>query len=405
MQWQITEPGHLLAAMRVALCQGGAFLVGRIHPCGPILRERNVSYIHKATWGMYASGVDHDPIVRLLDWVQREALRDNGDFYFPEERPEYKDYQRVYRPLTFGRVAAWIDHPLIRRPQVLDRILQYQHQLSGGCFHFIGDDPKRIEEPSTIGALNTTFFGQLMLALDMREPARKAGDWVLRWVEANRTPMASGQLFTQMTPDGELVTAVLAGERISQVVDIHSPQQEFWQPGTAMAYLCALYDVMRTTWGEAEEQARTYLDAAVTLLDFESKMPLDTYLWPSKCKVGWGAGELLRVLVKYRPRETELIERAYRVAERVAVFTFMDNQLPHGGWSCMHYPLRDGIPEMKLSYKPLKDTVRVPPERIEDSQTIYLPAEEITGEFLGELKAIEQGVAALCTANAEDLVF
>jgi hypothetical protein len=128
-------------------------------------------------------------------------------------------------------------------------------------------------------------------------------------------------------------------------------------------------------------------------------MPLDTFLWPSKCKVGWGAGELLKVLVKFRPSDTETIERAYRVAERVAVFTFMDNQLPSGGWSCMHYPLDDHVPELRFSYKPLKDTVRVPPQEIHGSNTIFLPPEEITGEFLGEMKAIEQGVAAWLKAT------
>jgi hypothetical protein len=49
---------------------------------------------------------------------------------------------------------------------------------------------------------------------------------------------------------------------------------------------------------------------------------------------------------------------------------------------------------MAFSYKPLKNTVSAPSERIEGSQTIFLSSEEITGEFLGELKAIEQGVAA-----------
>jgi hypothetical protein len=103
---------------------------------------------------------------------------------------------------------------------------------------------------------------------------------------------------------------------------------------------------------------------------------------------------LLKVLVKFCPGDTETIERAYRVAERVAVFTFMDNQLPSGGWSYMHYPLGDQVPELNFSYKPLKDTVRVPPQRIEGSNTIFLAPEEITGEFLGEMKAIEIGVAA-----------
>jgi len=76
------------------------------------------------------------------------------------------------------------------------------------------------------------------------------------------------------------------------------------------------------------------------------------------------------------------------------LFTFLDNQFASGGFSCMHYPMQDGIPELAFNYKPLKGIVRAPPKRVEGSQTIFLPAEEITGEFLGELKSVEQGVAA-----------
>jgi len=393
MNWRITDPGHLLRAMRVSLAQGGQFLVGRIAPHGPILRNRNVSYIHKASWGMYSAGIDHGTIARLLDWVEANALQPSGDFYFPDEPPEYKDYQRVYRPLNFLRVAAWIDHPLIRKTPVLDRVLQYQHGPSGGVFHCIGDDPAKVEEPPTIGTLNTTFFGHLMIALEMRERARAAGDWVRRWVEANRPHMAEGRLYTAMTPAGELLTDIPPGERMGKLVDRRCPKQEFWNPGTAMAYLAFLYDTMRGRWGETEAEARPYLDAALELLDFEATMPLDTYLWPSKCKVGWGAGELLRVMVEHGVGDGETLEKAYRAAERVAVFTFMDSQLPSGGWSRMHYPLDERIPEMAFSYKPLKATVQVPRHPIAGSKTIYLPPEEITGEFLGELKAIETGVA------------
>ena len=99
---------------------------------------------------MYAGGVDHDVIAGVLDWVEREALQPNGDFYFPEEPPEYKDTQRVYRPLTFGKVAAWIGHPVIRRPRVIDRIMQYQH-ASGGVFNYIGDDPAHLEPQRDAG--------------------------------------------------------------------------------------------------------------------------------------------------------------------------------------------------------------------------------------------------------------
>ena len=59
---------------------------------------------------MYASGVDHGVIAGMLDWLDKEALQPNGDFYFPTEAPEYKDLQRVYRPMTFGK-GGRLDRP------------------------------------------------------------------------------------------------------------------------------------------------------------------------------------------------------------------------------------------------------------------------------------------------------
>ena len=394
MDWRISEPEHLLGAMRLSLAQGGRFLVGRIAPNGPILREPNLSYVHKASWGMYAAGVDHAVIARLLDWAQEHALRENGDFYIPGEAPGYKDMQRVYRPLTFGKVAAWIDHPVIRQPGVVDRILQYQHKPSGGVFNYIGDDPTHVEEQPTIGSLNTTFFGHFVLAVDLREQALAAGEWVRRWVEANRDHMANGRLYTNVTPDGQLVTDIAPGEKLGKLVDTVSPKQEFWQVGTAMAYLAVLYDAMCTRWNEPVEKARPLLDAALALLDFEATMPLDTYLWPSKCKVAWGAGELLRVLVEHGIGDPPTIEKTYRIAERVAIFSFMDNQLATGGWPAVHYPLSELIPELAFSYKPLKGTVWAPPDPVEGSETIWLPSEELTGEFLGEMECVVRGVDA-----------
>jgi len=103
----------------------------------------------------------------------------------------------------------------------------------------------------------------------------------------------------------------------------------------------------------------------------------------------------LRILLKYGTGSDEQIEKAYEVSAKVAKFTFLDNQLPTGGWSCMHYPLEDDIPELDFEYKPLKGTVNIPDQPITGSKTILLPAEEITGEFLGEMKSIETGVQAL----------
>ena len=133
---KIYDYTHLLGATRISMQQGGNFLVMRRTPFGPIMRERNLNYIHKATWGMYVTGVDRGIIAEMLDWTLENALRPNGDFYFPEEPLEYKDKQRIYRLLTFGKIAAWMGHPLIKNQQVLDRILQYQHKDSSGFFFF-----------------------------------------------------------------------------------------------------------------------------------------------------------------------------------------------------------------------------------------------------------------------------
>lgn len=392
---KISEIEHLLQAIRISLQHGGSFLVNRCTPNGPIMREPNLNYIHKASWGMYAAGVDHSTVARVLDWTRENALQANGDFYIPGESTEYKDLQRVYRTLTFGKVAVWLDHPLIKDELVVKRLLQYQHK-SGGVFNYIGDDPSHIEKQSSIGTLNTSFFGHLMVALDMKDKAIMAGDWLCRFVQANKKYISEhGLMYTNMTPEGKLVTNIGPGERISSLVDNQASKQEFWQLGTVMAYLAVLYEKMRESWDCGEVKSQTYLDNALILLDFEDTMPLYTYLWPSKCKVGWGAGELLRVLLKYGKRTQEQIEKAYQAAKKVAIFTFMDNQLPNGGWSCMHYPLSELAPEIAFDYKPLKGLVNVPDSRIPDSETIFLPSEEITGEFLGEMKSIQAGLEAM----------
>ena len=391
-EFKVGEIKHLLNSVQVSLQHGGSFIVNRCAPNGPLMQKMNLSFIHKASWGMYAAGVDHDIIARLLDWAKDNFLQPSGDFFIPSEPPEYKDMQRVYRPLTFGKVAVWIGHTLIKEELVLKRILQYQHK-SGGVFHFIGDDPDNIIEPPSIGTLNTSFFGHLMVALDMKDEATVAGDWLCRFVQANKNNMSErGLIYTNMNLKGKLITDIKQGEKIGGIVDNKAPKQEFWQGGTIMAYLAALYEKALDDWEYTKDKAQKYLENALIVLDFEDTMPLYTYLWPSKCKVGWGSGELLRVLVKYKIGTQEQIEKAYRVAKKVAIFTFMDNQLSNGGWSCMHYPLSELIPEIRYNYKPLNGLVNVPDSRITGSKTIFLSGEEITGEFLGEMKSIQTGL-------------
>jgi hypothetical protein len=387
------EVEFLIGAMRQSLAAGGEYLASRRFPTGPICHERNLNYMHKAVWGMYVGGVDHGVIAEVLDWAEHEALQANCDFYFAEEAPEYRVAQRAYRPLTFLKVAAWIGHPLARNRKVIERLFQYQH-ASGGCLNYIGDDPAKVEQRPTLGTLNTSFFGHLMVYLGEKERAIRTGDFLMHFVEANGPHMQNGLFYTQMALDGCLLTDVKPGQAYGSVVDQRLPKQEFWQTGTTQAYLCVLYEAMRDLWGYSAEQAQPYLDAALALLPFDAPQPLEGYLWPSKCKVGWGTGELLRVLIKYGLGDEQQIEDAYQVARKVAIHCFMGNQLGNGGWSAMHYPTSECDPEYQLSYVPVGGRVLVPQEPVPGVSKLWLPGEELTGEINGEMESIHCGCVA-----------
>lgn len=389
------ELQHLLNGVKTSLLQGSNWLVSRIAPNGPICKVKSVEYCHKSLWGMYVTGVSHKILGKILDWLESKALRKNYDFYFEDEPKTYKDLQRLYRPLSFLKVAKWIDHPIAKNEPVINRVLQYQH-TSGGVFNYIGDDPGNIEEPEAIGALDTSFFGHLMIALNQKEKAIKAGDWLVNFVKANTKPMKEeGVLYCNMGVDGNLVTDIDPDDP-NGTVNLVDRVQPTWQTGTIMAYLSVLYDTMREKWGYSDADAEKYLKSTYPVIEFEDRMPHHTYLWSSKCKVAWGGGELLRTLVKYDKGDDELKEKAYRATKNTVLVTFIDTQLPHGGWANEHYPLSKSIPEYYYDYKPIKGISNVPDKPTEnaDEKTIYLPAEELTGEYLGEMKSAEEGIEA-----------
>ncbi|MEM3079772.1 MAG: hypothetical protein QXF21_05595, partial [Thermoproteota archaeon] len=69
IEYRIGELTHLLSAVKTYMRKGGSFLLNRIAPNGPIMRERNLDYVHKASWGLYASGADRAVLSRIMDWV------------------------------------------------------------------------------------------------------------------------------------------------------------------------------------------------------------------------------------------------------------------------------------------------------------------------------------------------
>ena len=76
------------------------------------------------------------------------------------------------------------------------------------------------------------------------------------------------------------------------------------------------------------------------------------------------------------------------MAERVAIFTFLENQFPWG-LVVLALPPRDDCPELGFHYRPLLGTIPRAQAKVPGSQTDLPTPEEPHGEFLGELKPIE----------------
>ena len=341
--------------------RGADFLVSSLAPDGPIMGKSNVSLCHKVTWGLYEAG-RFEEVGRILDWLDANAKRAPGEYYFPEEQWYEKDMQRVYRAMTFGKVAEYLGHPAFANDAVRAGIKRYQHS-SGGVANCIDDGFPEALEP-----LNTTFFGQWALAAGLQEDARRAGDWVAELVELNEPHLnqaAPAIYYTRNRDTGELVTDVPPDGRMNMMIDTTTVKQPSWVTGTCMALLADLH---------ADKANSRYLDAALTLAEYERACSHRQLFWPSKCRVGWGAAQLYRVTGDPEHR---------KIAANVARATFLGSQRRDGGWPHMFYPLKDSGAWRQAVY--CGPEAHVPETLEEDGTHIWLSGIEITGEFLGEL--------------------
>ncbi|MBT3377542.1 MAG: hypothetical protein HN742_12435 [Lentisphaerae bacterium] len=344
-----------------AIEEGAHFLVSSLAPNGPVLTTKSVSPCHKMAWGLYEAGRTRE-VVRILEWLDANAKQAPGEYYFPEEQWYEKDMQRVYRTITFGRIAEYLHHPAFANDEVRARIKRYQHS-SGGVANCIDDG-----FPEALDPLNTTFFGHWALAAGLTDEAIKAGDWIAEMIELNAPYLAQESpaiYYTRKRDSGELVTDIPPDGRMNVVVDTKTVKQPSWVTGTCMAYLADLYTATGTN---------RYLDAALSLVPFETQCTHRALFWPSKCKVGWGAAQVYRLT-------TDPVHR--KIAANVARSTFMMSQRSDGSWPHMFYPLKDTGAWRQVVYG--GPNIDVPEAIEQDESYCWLSSYEITGEFLGEL--------------------
>ena len=351
----------MIQRMAVSMSRGADWLISEFGPRGPIMRERDLSYCHKVTWGLYEDG-RLDAVERLLDWIAANARMGAGRYGFPEEPPFNNEMQLLYRFLTFGKVAERVRHPAFANDETRDEVLTYQHP-SGGVY----GNKDKAEYMQALNPLVTSFFTQWALAAGLMEPAVRSADFLVMMVEKNLPHMQRelGRFYFNYNPENDaLVTDPPPGEDINCFVDTVKTKQHFYYIGTTMAALAYVYAASGET---------RHLDAALRLAEFEQRLNPKGLRWPSYCKVGWGAAELYAVTGS----------PAHRImAANVSEITFMAAQTEYGGWENMFYPLRDHGAWESVEYD---GSVRVPQTLSNDGSWAWVAGQESTGEILGEM--------------------
>lgn len=371
----------MISQMEVSMARGADWLISQMGPDGPIANEPKVSYNHKVSWGLYEAGRT-EAVLCILDWLVREARRGPGEYYFPHELPFEKDMQRIYRFLTFGKIAEYLHYDGIANDAERERACQYQHE-SGGCFNCIDDGPGETLEP-----LNTSFFGQWALAAGMVDKAKRAADWLVELVDLNEGYLNQDPArfyYNRRVKDGKLVTEFPENVEMNYLINTRKVAQPSWATGTTIALLADVY----TATGQEK-----YLAAAITLADYEKQCDPKQLIWPSKCKVAWGMAELYRITGD--PEHRKLCASVNRT-------TFIEAQGESGGWSAMYYPIREDGVWRDLVYT--KTGHNVPESLPDDGSYLRLCGQEVTGEFMGEmgcsLAAFQDRLAKLRCQKAE----
>lgn len=351
----------MIARMEVPMTRGANWLISEFAPAGPIMREKDVSYCHKVVWGLFEDGRLNE-VNRILDWLAAHANRGVGRYFFPEEPPFNKDMQLLYRFLTFGKAAEALRHPAFATEEIRREILSYQHP-SGGVFA----NKELAEYRRALNPLLAAFFGEWALAAGLLEPAKKAGDFLVRMTEWNEPHMNGnpGRFYFNFDPvQEELQTEPAPGENINCFVDTAGTRQHFYFIGASMALLADLYAVTGSD---------SHLNAAESLARFEQRLNPLGLRWPSYCKIGWGAAELYGVTGKPEHRI---------MAANVSEVTFMGAQTESGAWEHMFYPLRDSGAWTGVAYN---GKGQVPKTLPQDGSWAWLSGHEIAGEFMGEM--------------------
>ena len=309
-----------VAQYEAAARRGGAWLAGRLDHNGLLPRTLGLHACHKGVWALAASG-QIAAAHRLLQGIREHLMCQPGEFYPRGEG--HDDGWRSYYAAIVLVGAARLGRFDVASPAAADRLCAYQHP-SGGFFGLID------EANSLIDLCVTAQCGWACLALGRYESARRAADFIAQALKLQ--PDRDHRLYFKVDArTGQLATEVPPNQQIQYLLDTTRAKQHFFYAGISGGFLADLG--MLTGCSRYVEAARGYLD-------FDLRTNPDGFRWPSKCKVGWGAGLLYRATGEDKYRT---------LAQRVADITWCEAQQSDGSWQGLQFPIADDLSGVEVS--------------------------------------------------------
>lgn len=310
----MTTNGTLHHAMEAAR-RAGRWILERQRPDGSFFDvDAGVGGYYKAPAALGALG-HAQAAGRLLRWVAWHHFVD-GDFRAPQRKARgaahgrWPDYANAWLALGAHR-AGWFDLSFPAARRILT------HQVPAGGFRAVDAAGPFLE------CVNTSWGALAVLTLGHQDAARRAGDCLIRLVEAQHDP---DRFHFRMTIAGQIVRDVPAGAELGHFVDARQTQQVYYQPGIAMIFLCRLH----LATGEP-----ACLDAARRIFAFTQRCAADVYRFPPSGKLAVGCALLARITGEPEPAE----------AARQTIAWLLETQADDGHWPLPDVAVYAGIPD------------------------------------------------------------
>jgi hypothetical protein len=270
---------------------------------GSLIRpDLQADVYHKAPYALALTG-NIIPAQRLLEWIKRNDLREDGDLH------HFDNGLGLYKTNWVCQGAHRLARFDISRP-VIGHVLRCQAP-NGGFFQVVSGN-EYVEPVCTAAAgLSALYTGHL-------DAAQRAAECLIAMLDQQPDEQ---RFYFWMTPEGRLVTQESPLHNQAPFVDAAKTQQAYYCPGIAGLFLARLH----LAGGDPAA-----LEAAQRLFEFSLRCAEDRYSYPTAGKSAVAAAVLYTLIGDERAQVAAVEFGDYLLRE----------QRPDGWWCNPH---DDGI--------------------------------------------------------------